>query len=151
VRLITGLKFQRHLAHAAVTSDLFLDRIKAAWYQAEPLPDILLPMPLHDSRMQQRGYNQALEIAKPLAKACRMALDQNGIRRIKATQAQSGLSAKERAANLAGAFQAQTTYQDLRVAILDDVVTTGHTVNALANCLKQAGALDIHIWCVARA
>lgn len=150
IHLITQLKFQQQLQYARVFSELFLQQIREHWYQQQPLPDLIIPVPLHSKRLQERGFNQALEIAKPLAKALALPLDRDGLKRIKPTLAQSGLSALARKQNMQNAFIAERDYVGLRLALIDDVVTTGHTVTECAHLLKQLGAKSIDIWCCAR-
>lgn len=150
VRLITALKFEHELSHAALLAHQFIQRIEHDWYHSQDLPQIILPVPLHIERLRERGFNQAIEIARPIAKRFKLKLDLHGVIRTKQTQAQSGLSTKERKLNMADAFTIHGNYQGKTIAILDDVVTTGQTVATLASALKQAGASTIHIWCAAR-
>ena len=116
-----------------------------------PLPDCLIPVPLHPTRLRQRGYNQALEIARPLSTRLQIPLEIDAVRRIRATPAQALLPLKERARNVRGAFVARRRFDGQRVAIVDDVMTSGHTANSLAQCLRRAGAENIEVWVVARA
>jgi ComF family protein len=116
-----------------------------------PPPDCLIPVPLHPTRLRQRGYNQALEIARPIAARLKIPLEVHAVRRIRATPAQALLPLRERARNVRGAFFARTRFDGRRVAIVDDVMTSGHTANSLAQCLRRAGAEDIEVWVVARA
>lgn len=106
-------------------------------------------MPLHWTRLRERGYNQAMEIAKPVAKALQIPIDK-GVIRHKATQAQAMLSAKERGQNVANAFSTNSSYQGKHLVIIDDVVTTGQTIRAISNLLSERGANRIDIWCIAR-
>lgn len=152
--LITNLKFRHELAPARVLGILFA----RAWQRAaRPLPQCLIPMPLHASRYRERGFNQAAEIARHIAPRVRDAagnrLDvrRDLLQRIRATAAQSELSATERAANLGGAFQAGGGPLPRHVAVLDDVMTTGHTAAAAALALKGAGCRRVEIWTCARA
>src|SRR3990167_2050675 len=148
--LITKLKFQHQLSHAKALGTLFCARIQEHWYQSKPLPDLLLPVPLHPARLQARGFNQAVEIAKPIAKHFAIPLDLTGVRRIKPTAAQSGLSARQRKQNVAHAFDSNEDYTDRSLAVIDDVMTTGHTLRELCQLLKKKGAKHLTIWCVAR-
>lgn len=150
VQLITQLKFQQQIHYANFFSDQFIQHIQAAWYQHRSLPDVIIPIPLHAHRLRERGFNQALEIAKPIAKYLRIPLDKDGIQRTKATAAQSGLSAKERKQNMSQAFTAIRSYQALSIAVIDDVITTGQTIMAFCQVLKQQGAKRIDVWCCAR-
>jgi len=150
IQLIIQLKFQHHLSHAKVLGQLLIQAVNEKWYRNKPLPDLLLPVPLHPKRLRERGFNQALEMLRPVAKALSLPIDTQGVRRIKATQAQSGLSAKMRKQNIARAFAVQRDYSGRHIAVVDDVITTGHTVTALCHALKQQGAKHIDVWCAAR-
>lgn len=151
IHLITRLKFQHQLSHAQLLGDLLTSRIQQDWYLNHPLPDLIIPIPLHPQRLKARGFNQALEIARPIHKALTIPLDLSGSKRIKATAAQSSLTARERGQNMANAFHADRDYTGLHIAVLDDVITTGHTMRAFCQTLKQAGATYIDVWCCARA
>ncbi|MGB2788995.1 MAG: ComF family protein, partial [Dokdonella sp.] len=115
-------------------------------------PAALLCVPLHESRLRERGYNQALELAKPLARALHWPRHPHALRRIRSTQAQSGLDARARRRNLRGAFEvdpAQTL--PTHVALLDDVMTTGSTLRECARVLRKAGVQRVDVWALARA
>jgi ComF family protein len=153
--LITNLKFRHELAPARVLGILFA----RAWLRAaRPLPQCLVPMPLHASRHRERGSNQTAEIARHIAPRLRdcagkpLAVRRELLQRIRATAAQSELAAEERAANLLGAFRAgKSGPLPGHVAVLDDVMTTGHTAAAAALALKGAGCRRVEIWTCARA
>ena len=110
-----------------------------------------MPVPLHPSRLRERGYNQSLELARPAARLLNVPIDFRSARRIRSTQAQTNLPSKQRQSNVRGAFRTQQKLAGLHVAIVDDVMTTGHTVNALAECLREAKADTIDVWVIARA
>jgi ComF family protein len=112
--------------------------------------DALVPVPLHRTRLCTRGYNQARELARTLGHALRLPVLERGIRRVVATPPQTGQSAVERRADIARAFHVERRLVGLRVAIVDDVVTTGATINALAGALKAAGAARCIAVAVAR-
>ena len=114
------------------------------------LPDVLVPVPLHARRLRQRGYNQALELARPVAKHLDIELDVNSCLRHKATAEQMGLPAKKRASNLKGAFAVVKSFEDKHVAIIDDVMTTGSTVHELTQQLINSGARQVDVWVCAR-
>lgn len=149
-RMISGLKFTNQLQYNRVLSHFLLAKIRHDWYPASPLPDIILPMPLHKQRLRERGYNQAVVLAKPLAKSLHIPLDLFGVVRTKATKPQSSLPATLRRKNIAQAFTAKRAYHGLHIAVVDDVMTTGQTVSVLAEVLKKQGAKRIDIWCAAR-
>ena len=114
-------------------------------------PDVLLPVPLHRQRLRQRGFNQALELARPVARELGIPLDPWLAIRHKATAPQASLSPKERYRNVRGAFQVKKDVSGLKIAIIDDVMTTGHTVNAVAQALLRSGAAEVRVWVLARA
>ncbi len=146
-RLIVGLKFQRRLHHARMLGDLLAQRLKP---RTSPLPAVLVPVPLHPQRLQGRGYNQALEIARPLGRTLGIPVAGHLCRRTRATSEQSRLSAVERRRNLRGAFSVQGPCPR-HVAIVDDVHTTGSTLTEISLVLRQAGAQYIEAWSCARA
>lgn len=151
--LVAGLKYRGRLAHAPLLGHLLADAVREA---GGPLPDLLLPVPLHDRRLGERGYNQALEIARPLARALGRPLETRLLRRRRATAVQMSLGARERARNPAAAFEVDAARHAAlgrlaRVAVIDDVMTTGATLNELAKNLKHAGAIHVSGWVVARA
>ena len=114
-------------------------------------PDVLLPVPLHNARLQKRGFNQALELARPVARRLRLPIAENLCVRNKHTAVQSELDAVERRRNLHAAFEVTRSLAGVHVAILDDVLTTGATASALTLVLRQAGAATVQVWCLARA
>jgi ComF family protein len=151
--LVTSLKFRHELAAARVLGTLFARHCIAA---GRALPQCLIPVPLHATRYRERGFNQSMEIARHMAPRLRNAGRQLAIRgdllqRVRATDAQSELDAAGRAANLAGAFRARGRNMPQHVALLDDVMTTGHTAAAAALALKAGGCQRVEIWACARA
>jgi ComF family protein len=117
---------------------------------AATLCDTLVPVPLHPRRLRERTFNQSDEIARPVARCLGLRLTVAGIRRQIHTPAQAGLVRGERLVNLERAFSARGPLAGARIAILDDVITTGATVNALAAVLRAAGASRVEAWGVAR-
>ena len=144
--IIQRWKFQGDLALTPLVADLWLQQAGIA----EP-PDILLPVPLHWYRQWRRGYNQAELLARQLARAfsC-LDVDSSLLKRRRATAAQSGMNARQRARNLRGAFTVTRSCDNLRVALVDDVLTTGATAREAASALRQAGASGVDVWCLAR-
>ncbi len=145
--LIAGLKFQNKLSYARLLSSLLIERLKETY---QPLPDVMIPVPLHLKRLRERGYNQALELAKPLAKVLKIPLETHSCKRIRATEAQTQIPAKERANNMKQAFQIDAAFQAKHVVLIDDVVTTGSTVAELSRMLRHAGVKQIDVVCCAR-
>jgi len=116
------------------------------------LPDAIVPVPLHRSRLQKRGYNQALELAKPLAKHFGVSVLFDALRRARATHAQTELTAIQRRRNVRGAFAANLDGKaPEHVAVLDDVFTTGATLAECVRMLKRAGIARVDVWALARA
>ncbi|MBB4128425.1 ComF family protein [Xanthomonas translucens] len=132
--------------------DLAAGRLLAALLQARcaglPRPQAVLPVPLHSARLRQRGYDQALELARPLARALDLPLC-TGLQRVRATAPQSELDAQARRRNLRHAFAVQAPLPP-HVALIDDVMTTGATLHAAAHALRRAGVARVDAWVVAR-
>lgn len=147
---IIGLKFQSKLIYAQTLGEFLTEKIEQDWYKSKPLPDLIIPIPLHPKRLLERGFNQAIEIARPIAKKLHIPIEKQGIKRIKYTMPQSNLSASARRKNIANAFKISRNYSNLTIAVLDDVVTTGQTMIEFCKMLKNAGAKEIHVWCCAR-
>jgi ComF family protein len=151
-RLVTAAKFHGRLDHARLLGALLLRALRAPLARGVvPRPDALVPVPLHRRRLAGRGYNQALEIARPLARGLGLPLRPAWASRARETREQTGLAAAERRRNLRGAFLATPACAGLRIAVVDDVVTTGSTARALAIALRAAGAAECQVWAVARA
>jgi ComF family protein len=146
--LLTGLKFHHRLCLSRLLGDLMANVLASA---DRPLPELLVPVPLHRTRLRERGYNQALELALPIAKRLDIPLERQRCQRVRATFPQTRLSARDRRLNIKGAFRVAGTIEAHRVAIVDDVVTTGHTVRELARALRRAGAGEVEVWSCARA
>lgn len=112
--------------------------------------DLIIPMPMHANRIKERGFNQALEIARILSKRLNIPLNYRACTRTKYTPPQASLPLKKRKQNVAGVFACTPTLQGLNVAVIDDVMTTGASLNELARTLKNAGACYVECWVVAR-
>lgn len=149
-KLITNLKFHARFPSTQLFSQHLLTQITTEWYRTRPCPSRLIPLPLHPNRLKTRGFNQALEIARPLARALPLTLDTKTLLRLKDTTPQTGLNSPERAINLTLAFTATRSLAGEHIALLDDVMTTGQTLTAAALAAKAAGAATIDLWCVAR-
>ena len=114
------------------------------------LPDVILPVPLHHFRQWGRGYNQADLLAHWLAKWLQRPVDNGLLSRNKRTPTQRGLTANARRRNLKKAFSLRKPLVYQRVALVDDVITTGSTLNEVAKLLRQHGAQEIQVWGLAR-
>ncbi len=147
--LIIYLKFHAQLHYAQALGELFVQGIQRC-YQAETLPDVIMPIPLHKTRLRERGFNQALEIARPIARSLNIPLDFLSVKRVKATEAQSLLAADKRKQNMRNAFASHHSYAGLSIAVIDDVMTTGHTLREFCQLLKKQGAARVDVWCCAR-
>ncbi|HEY7754099.1 MAG TPA: ComF family protein [Steroidobacteraceae bacterium] len=119
--------------------------------RGRPRVDALVPVPLHPAREARRGYNQAREIAQFAGAALRLPVRADLARRVRDTEEQAALPAIVRATNVSGAFEVTTRVPPLSVAIVDDVLTTGATAEALARALKDAGCRHVEVWAAARA
>ena len=116
------------------------------------LPQLLMPVPLHQRRLRRRGYNQALELARPLARQLAVPLRHDVLRRNRVTDAQTELDAVGRRRNVRGAFALPEDISlPAHVALLDDVMTTGATLAECARVLKRAGVDRVDVWALARA
>lgn len=148
--LIKQLKFGGRLALARLLGELLAE----AWTAARPasLPvDLVVPVPLHPSRLRERGFNQALELARPLARRWDVPLDWRSAARLRATVPQSDLPARLRRRNIRGAFRVDAAVAGRHVAVVDDVMTSGQTLREFAASLRRAGAVSVSVWVGARA
>jgi ComF family protein len=146
--LITQFKFHEQLICADLLSVLLIKHLSA--HPDFVQPDLLLPVPLHRVRMKHRGFNQALELSKSLAAALSIPLDRKILYKKEDSAPQSSLDFKTRKKNIKNRFGLSGKVAGLHVAIIDDVVTTGSTVNEIAALLKQNGALRVSVYAVAR-
>jgi ComF family protein len=144
--LVRSLKFGARYPAARLLGTLLAERLRGR----VDLPEAIIPVPLHESRYRKRGFNQAIEIARSVSRRLDIPLDLTACRRIRATPAQARLPARERRRNLRKAFAARPGLAYRHVAILDDVVTTGTTVNEVARTLRRAGVEKIEVWACAR-
>lgn len=146
-RLLPRLKFHGDLATGRLCARLMAER-----FAELPPPDALVPVPLHGKRLRERGYNQAREIAAPLAQQMGVPLRDRLLQRIRHTRPQSKLDADARQANLCDAFAVRDTGPlPAHVVLVDDVMTTGATLHAAAWALREAGVRRVDAWVVARA
>lgn len=143
--LVQGLKYGGNLAVAGVLGETLARAI------ASERVDLIVPMPLSVQRLRERGFNQAHEIARSVARATGIPVAAEASRRVIDTAAQAKLPWKERARNVRGAFVCDADLSGRSVAVIDDVMTTGATLDELAKSLKRAGAAEVRGWVVARA
>ena len=145
--MVQSFKYHGSLSLADWCADAIL---AARARRDEPLPDAVVPLPLAAARQRERGFNQALEIARPIASRLRIPQIDAGVRRIRASRPQADLPWVERTANVRGAFVCDVSLTGLSVAVVDDVMTTGATLREFARTLKRAGAARVENWVVAR-
>lgn len=148
---IAAMKYQKQFAVLkALSAELakkVLELQQQPWSQ---LPQAIVPVPLHPNRLKQRNYNQAWLIASQLSQLLDLPLIDDALIRIKDTQAQAGLDGKQRRKNINEAFNLNDGFAYQRIALVDDVVTTGTTVNEIAQCFQRQN-IDVQVWCLARA
>lgn len=142
--LVQALKFRSELALAGVFGRLLAERAAAA-----ERVDLVVPVPLHPRRLRERGFNQAMEIARHAVRITGGRLDPHLCQRTVDTPAQFGLPMDARERNVRGAFQCRS-FVGKRVAVVDDVMTTGSTLDEIARTLKNAGAERVVNWVIAR-
>lgn len=142
------LKYGAHFEQARVLGSLMADALAA---RAEPLPDLIVPVPLHRWRLLRRGYNQSAELARLLHRRLGIEVDFTAARRTRATRDQIGQSGAERRRNVRGAFGFSRDLSGLHLTLLDDVMTTGATLDELARAARLAGATRVDAWALARA
>lgn len=140
--LVLRLKFGAQLPLAAAFAAALLKRLKQ---QRLDDCDLVVPVPLSAERLAARGFNQALEIARPLARALGLPLAGQACVRVRDTAPQSLLAPTERQGNMRGAFavRERSAIRGRRVLVIDDVMTTGHTLDSFAACLKRHGATRV--------
>jgi len=144
-KLISVAKFNENLAILALLGNLMVK-----YLQFEPHPDVMIPVPLHPKRLRQRGYNQSVELAKCIKKYTGIPLDYNSCQRIKNTRPQVGLSAQQRKFNIQNSFKINRIENSWEhIVLIDDVMTTGSTVEALTKEYLQVGIQRVDVWCCA--
>ena len=145
-RLLPRFKF-----HGDLAAGRLLSQLMAQAFADAPRPQALVPVPLHPSRLRQRGYDQALELARPLARALGLPLRDDLLRRVRATSPQSELDAASRRHNVRSAFAARNPGAlPGHVALVDDVMTTGATLAECTRALLRAGVARVDVWVAAR-
>lgn len=142
--LIRALKFNEQLLLAPQLAGRLAQRIEAR-------PDCIVPMPLHPARLRERGFNQSLELSRRIARQLEIPLLEQACQRVRDTLPQSALPWKERGKNMRKAFACTADLKGKHVAVVDDVMTSGASINELARVLRQAGASEVSAWVVARA
>jgi len=152
--LLRRFKHQQQLTSGKILAQVLSQQIHDTYldlsHENISLPQALIPIPLHWRRFLQRGYNQSTELAKLLSKSLSITCLTKHVRRTRHTNSQQGLDKKQRRANVHQAFALKKTVPFQRVAIVDDVVTTGSTATEVATLLHRSGVEEVHLWAVAR-
>jgi ComF family protein len=146
-RLLQQYKYRESLQLANTFATMLHEKLRIK--KSEKI-DLIIPMPMHAKRLQERGFNQALEIAKTVAKLTNVKIDYTTCQRVKLTPPQASLPLKERSKNIRGVFNCQKDLSGLNIAVVDDVMTTGTSLDELAKTLKKAGAAHVECWVIAR-
>jgi ComF family protein len=144
-RLIQSFKYAGSLAVAPLIADLMSAAIAGA-----PRPDVIVAMPLSSERLRERGFNQSLELARLLSKHTGVSIHTEACVRVRHSAAQSALPWPERKANIRGAFVGMADLTGRAVAVVDDVLTSGATLDEIARTLKKRGAASVTGWIAAR-
>lgn len=144
-RMIPRLKYHGQLAIAPALGACLAGSVAEAMR-----PDRVIAMPLHPARIRERGFNHASEIARSVARRLGLPLDLDACRRVRDTPPQMGLKHDARRRNVRGAFACTQDLSGQHIAIVDDVMTTGTSLDELAAALKRAGAAEVACWVVAR-
>jgi len=145
--MIHQLKFNGRLSFAKIMSALAMSYLP----DLDGRPDCIIPVPLHAKRIKKRGFNQALELLKPLAKELVIPIDVKSCFRRIDTSAQTDLNARHRRKNIKNAFVFKNTRKYRYVVLFDDVITTGSTMGELAKIIKRQGVERVDVWSLARA
>lgn len=148
-KLLLDLKFRQKLAYADFLGKILYHLVITNWYKNKSLPEILIPMPLHAKRLRSRGFNQAFELSRNIAK--KITINHTSCTRIKNTIKQTSLLKSNRNINIKHAFIADKLPYN-HIAILDDVITTGSTIRSLCCAIRKHNpSIIIDLWCIARA
>ncbi|MGL6000738.1 MAG: DNA utilization protein GntX [Plesiomonas sp.] len=149
--LLAKLKYRQQFWLAeALARQLLLTLLTARRENPTPWPDLILPVPLQRQRQWWRGFNQSEYLARALSHWLQIPLDSDALIRYKSKRAQHTLRASERRLNQLNTYAVTKPLHGLRVALLDDVVTTGSTVSVISHALREQGASHIQIWCLCR-
>lgn len=146
-KLLWQFKTQARLSLCQPLGELLAAQIKR---QQQPLPQLLIPVPLHPSKLKQRGFNQSLEIAKVLSKQLNIAIDSQILQTTHQTTQQKTLNKQQRLANVEASYGLTRPITTKHIALIDDVITTGATTKTLAYLLREHGATHIQAWSIAR-
>lgn len=147
--LIRRLKYANAIAVGRVLGELFQRRLVAQ--RSAKSSQLIIPVPLGRRRFRERGYNQAIVLAEHIQRGLALPMRTDLLVRARETAEQAGLDQRARRKNIRGAFELVDSLPATDIAVVDDVVTTGSTVNEIARVLKHAGARRVEVWAIARA
>jgi ComF family protein len=143
--LLKALKYRGELSVAKIAADGILDSLTTGY-----APDLIIPMPLHPQRLRERGFNQVVEISRQIALKMQSELWLDTAIRVRHGEPQASLPLNKRAKNVKGAFAVSRDVEGKQIAVIDDIMTSGATLNELAKTLKKAGAARVECWIAAR-
>ena len=142
---IVNLKYSNKWENISLLMELFLNTY------SNPRPDaLLLSVPSHSNRIRTRGFSPVQEILRELRRSIKIEYRANALKRIRATETQTGKTKRERRRNVNKAFEVTQNLRGKNIVLFDDVVTTGATVNELSRCLKKQGVTYVEVWAIAR-
>lgn len=147
-RMLHQFKYHQQLAWGHLFADAMWPRLTGGTANAQP--DVLMPVPMHVNRLRQRGFNHALELAKEISRHWPCQLETEGCQRLIDTPTQAGMDMQTRTRNLRGAFATEQLWTGRHVLLVDDVMTTGASMHAVAKRLKQSGASRVTALVLAR-
>lgn len=147
--LIKNFKYHKKIHYAVLLVKLFIEKNKNN--NKFQLPELIIPVPMHRQRLKSRGYNQALELARIFASHYQLPVDYSSLIRHRYTDLQVGMNRLKRQKNVKNAFLMNKPINNSHIALIDDVMTTGSTVNEVAKVLKEKGIERVDVWTIARA
>jgi ComF family protein len=148
-RLVQAYKFNANLGLLPLFAQALTRAIRAN--DSVTPPELVIPLPLAPKRLAERGFNQSALLGERVARTLGRRFEARGMLRIRETPPQAGLSREARLKNVRGAFDCAQRLDGMRVAVVDDVMTTGATLSEAAKALKRAGAAHVSAWVIARA
>ena len=146
-QMLCALKYHQQLSFARTAAGLITDTVRES---GEPMPDLLIGVPMTHRAVRKRGLNQAVFLARLIGRQLGIPVKSTLIKKLRETDRQSTLNASKRQRNLKGAFHCKGSLEDKHIALVDDILTTGATANEISRALKAAGANRVDIWVCAR-
>ena len=146
-QMLCALKYHQQLSFARTAAGLITDTVRES---GEPMPDLLIGVPMTHRAVRKRGLNQAVFLARLIGRQLGIPAKSTLIKKLRETDRQSTLNASKRQRNLKGAFHCKGSLEDKHIALVDDILTTGATANEISKVLKAAGANRVDIWVCAR-